>query len=77
MAAPKLIATVVPERRLYKIPEAMLLLSMSRSTIYEQIRAKRLKTVAQGRTRYVPAGAIEEYVNLLISESEVFLDQSA
>lgn len=63
--------TVVPDRYLYRIPEAMQLLSMSRTVIYEQIRAGRLRTVSQGRARLVPASAINEYVQLLISESEV------
>lgn len=67
----------VPKRDLYKIPEAMQLLSMSRSTLYEQIRAGRLKTVCQGRARLVPAIAITAYVNLLISESENQHDQAA
>jgi excisionase family DNA binding protein len=62
--------TPVPERHLYRIPEAMQLLSMSRSVIYEQIRSGRLKTVNQGRLRLVPKIAITEYVNLLIRESE-------
>ena len=31
--------TPIPERHLYRIPEAMQLLSMSRSVIYEQIRS--------------------------------------
>jgi excisionase family DNA binding protein len=60
----------VPERHLYRIPEAMQLLSISRSVIYEQIRSGRLKTVNQGRVRLVPKIAIAEYVNLLIRESE-------
>lgn len=63
--------TVVPERYLYRIPDAMRLLSMSRSVIYEQIRAGRLRTVCQGRSRLVPAVAINEYIQLLIRESEV------
>ena len=62
--------TPVPERHLYRIPEAMQLLSMSRSVIYEQIRSGRLRTVNQGRARLVPKVAITEYVNLLIRESE-------
>lgn len=63
--------TVVPVRHLYRIPEAMLLLSMSRSVIYEQIRAGRLRTVTQGRSRLVPAIAVAEYVNLLLQESGI------
>jgi excisionase family DNA binding protein len=69
--------TVVPKRHLYRVPEAMALLSMSRSVLYEQIRAGRLRTVCQGRTRLIPAVAINEYVALLISESEVSYDQPA
>lgn len=71
------VPTVVPERHLYKIPEAMLLLSMSRSVIYEQIRAGRLRTVTQGRSRLVPARAITDYVELLMSESGVDYDQAS
>ncbi len=56
-------------KALYRIPEAMQLLSMSRSVIYEQIRAGRLRTVRQGRTRLVPAGAIADYVALLEAET--------
>jgi excisionase family DNA binding protein len=54
---------------LYRIPEAMELLSMSRTVIYEEIRAGRLKTVTQGRSRLVPASAIADYVDLLLSEA--------
>ncbi|MDQ2706400.1 MAG: helix-turn-helix domain-containing protein [Actinomycetota bacterium] len=60
---------VAPGWRLYRIPEAMQLLSISRSVIYEQIRAGRLHSVCQGRTRLIPAAAIEEYVSLLVAES--------
>jgi excisionase family DNA binding protein len=60
----------VPAWRLYRIPEAMVLLSMSRSVIYEQIRAGRLRSVCQGRARLIPAAAIAEYVELLTRESE-------
>jgi excisionase family DNA binding protein len=69
--------TVVPPRHLYKVPEAMRLLSMSRSVIYEQMRAGRLKFVKLGRATLIPAVAITEYVEMLISESEVRLDQTA
>jgi excisionase family DNA binding protein len=55
---------------LYKIPEAMQLLSMSRSVIYEQIRAGRLRSVQQGRARLISAKAIRDYVALLEREAE-------
>lgn len=48
----------------------MHLLSMSRSVIYEQLRAGRLHSVKQGRARLIPATAIRHYVELLIHESE-------
>ncbi len=67
----------VPSWRLYRIPEAMTLLSMSRSVIYEQIRAGRLRSVSQGRARLIPAAAIAEYVELLVTESEAGYGKSA
>lgn len=69
--------TVVLERHLYRIPEAMQLLSMSRSVIFEQIRAGRLRSVTQGRSRFIPAVAINEYVQLLIHEAGVNYDQAS
>ena len=56
--------------RLYRIPEAMRQLSLSRSVVYEQIRAGRLRSVTQGRTRLIPAAAIAEYVDLLVREAD-------
>ncbi len=56
-------------KALYRIPEAMRLLSLSRSVIYELIRSGRLRTVKEGRTRLVPESAITEYVALLERES--------
>ena len=61
----------VPGRQLYKVTEAMIMLSMSRSVIYEQIRAGRLRSVTQGRSRLIPASAIGEYIALLERESRV------
>ena len=46
----------------------MTLLSLSRSVIYEQIRAGRLRAGRQGRTRLIPASAINDYVTLLEQE---------
>ncbi|MER6592101.1 helix-turn-helix domain-containing protein [Micromonospora purpureochromogenes] len=66
MTAPAIDA---PDKALYRITEAMRLLSLSRTVIYEQIRAGRLRTVRQGRTRLVPAAAITAYVTLLEQEA--------
>ena len=61
---------MVAARVLYDVPEAMALLSLSRTQIYELIRSRRLVTVTQGRRRLVPAASIAEYVALLLRESE-------
>jgi excisionase family DNA binding protein len=58
------------EPQLYRIPDAMRLLSMSRSVIYEQIRAGRLRSVHQGRARLISATAIRDYVALLETEAQ-------
>lgn len=67
----------VPVRALYAIPEAMVLLSLSRTQIYELIRSDRLLTVTQGRRRLVPAEAISAYVALLLSEAGSGRDRAA
>jgi excisionase family DNA binding protein len=56
--------------RLYRVPEAMALLSLSRSVLYEQIRAGRLRSVTQGRTRLIPGTAIVDYIALLVREAD-------
>ncbi|MGC9670856.1 helix-turn-helix domain-containing protein [Planosporangium sp. 12N6] len=56
-------------KALYRIPEAMVLLSMSRTVIYEQIKAGRLRVVREGRAVRVSAAAIADYVALLERES--------
>lgn len=56
------------DKLLYRVPEAMAVLS--RSVIYEQMRLGRLRSVTQGRSRLIPASAITEYVALLEAEAE-------
>lgn len=58
------------EPRLYRIPDAMRLLSLSRTVIYEQIRAGRLRTVHQGRACLISYTAIRDYIILLETESQ-------
>jgi len=60
---------VAADKQLYRVREAMVVLSLSRSVIYEQIRSGRLRSVTQGRSRLIPAKAIAEYVKLLESEA--------
>jgi excisionase family DNA binding protein len=59
------------ELALYRIPDAMRLLSMSRTVIYEQLRSGRLRSVHQGRARLIPASAIRDYIALLETEAEM------
>jgi excisionase family DNA binding protein len=55
--------------QLYRIPDVVPILRLSRSVIYELIRSGRLRTVRQGSARRVPASAIAEYVALLEDEA--------
>ncbi len=57
------------ERKLYRVSEAMAVLSLKRTVIYELLRCGRLRSVHEGRTRLVPAAAIAEYVALLEREA--------
>jgi excisionase family DNA binding protein len=63
-------AATLPARQLYRVSEAMLLLSLSRSVIYELIRSGRLGSVTEGRTRLIPAAAIAAYIDLLTTEAK-------
>ena len=58
-----------PDRELYRVTEAMALLSLSRSVLYEELRSGRLRSVHRGRTRLIPAAAIAEYIALLEREA--------
>jgi excisionase family DNA binding protein len=57
-------------KQLYRVVDAMDILSLSRSSIYELIRSGRLRTVKEGRTRLIPATAIADYVALLEREAD-------
>jgi excisionase family DNA binding protein len=56
-------------KALYHVTDAMTLLSLSRSVIYEEIRSGRLRSVKRGRSRLISAAAITDYVELLETES--------
>lgn len=58
-------------KQLYRVADAMSVLSISLSVIYEQIRSGRLRSVSQGRTRLIPALAISDYIALLEREAQV------
>jgi excisionase family DNA binding protein len=56
-------------KALYRVTEAMTVLSMSRSVIYEEIRSGRLRSVKRGRSRLISASAISDYVMFLEQEA--------
>ena len=68
--AQELVHPEVPRRVLYRVEEAVVLLGLSRSQLYELIRSGRLQTVTEGRARLIPAAAIEAYVSLLTTEAK-------
>jgi excisionase family DNA binding protein len=61
----------VNRKQLYRVADAMVVLSISRSVIYEQMRSGRLRSVTQGRARLIPASAIADYIALLEREAKV------
>jgi excisionase family DNA binding protein len=78
LADPDTAADVVElSKYLYKVSEAMQLLSMSRSAIYEQMRAGRLRFVKQGRATLISVAAIRNYVALLEREAEAQRGETA
>jgi excisionase family DNA binding protein len=58
----------VAELQLFTVEEAMTMLRMGRTTIFDQLRNGRLRSVREGRARRIPARAIAEYIALLEHE---------
>jgi excisionase family DNA binding protein len=56
--------------QLYRVKDAMRILNLSRTVIYELMRTGRLRSVQQGRARLITAEAIREYIGLLKDEAE-------
>jgi excisionase family DNA binding protein len=56
--------------QLYEVSDAMRMLRLSKTVIYELIRSGRLRSVKQGRARRIPAAAIRDYIALLQREAE-------
>jgi excisionase family DNA binding protein len=56
--------------QLYDVPEVMRMLRLSRSAVYEELRAGRLRSVHRGRSRRIPVAAVAEYVALLEREAD-------
>ncbi|GAA4212548.1 helix-turn-helix domain-containing protein [Microbispora amethystogenes] len=58
------------DTQLYSVTDAMRMLRMSRTVIYDQIRTGRLRSVKQGRARRFTARALRDYIALLEKEAE-------
>ena len=56
--------------QLYRVKDAMRLLNLSRTVVFELMRTGRLRSVQQGRARLITAEAIREYIALLKDEAE-------
>lgn len=54
---------------LYRVPEAVQALGISRSRLYELIRDGEIESVTAGRTRLIPAHALEAFARRLCDES--------
>jgi excisionase family DNA binding protein len=55
--------------QLYEVSDAMRMLRLSKTVIYELIRSGRLRSVKQGRARRIPAAAIRDYIAMLEREA--------
>lgn len=57
-------------RRLYTVPQVVYQTSLSRSTIYNEIAAGRLRTVKLGRAVRIPAEELDRWIEQLGSQDD-------
>ncbi|MGW0625236.1 excisionase family DNA-binding protein [Streptomyces sp. NPDC002758] len=62
-------AALTEPQRLLRVETVAQLLDLARSTVYEEIRLGRLRTVRIGRRRLIPTEYVDEYVDLLKREA--------
>ncbi|MEV4383674.1 helix-turn-helix domain-containing protein [Streptosporangium sp. NPDC049644] len=58
------------DTQLYRVRDAMRVLNLGKTAVFDQLRTGRLRSVKQGRARLIPATAIREYITLLEKEAE-------
>jgi excisionase family DNA binding protein len=63
-------ATNMAEKRLYEVADAVHMLSLSRTVVFELLRSGRLRSVREGRKRLIPDSAISAYLALLEKEAD-------
>ncbi|MCQ8835010.1 MULTISPECIES: helix-turn-helix domain-containing protein [Streptomyces] len=54
---------------LLTVPEVMARLKIGRSTVYDLIRSRRLRSITIGRARRVPAAALRDFIDHQIAEA--------
>jgi excisionase family DNA binding protein len=59
-----------PKQLLYKPENAGAILDMGRTSVYHLMATGELKSVRIGRSRRIPASALEDYINKLQSGAE-------
>lgn len=60
----------LPDVLLYKVPDVMRVLNLSRSVVFDLLRTGRLRSVKEGRARLIPASALRDYIALLEQEAD-------
>jgi excisionase family DNA binding protein len=58
-----------PQRLLYTTDNAGAILGVGRTTIYQLIQSGELKSVKIGRSRRIPAAALQDYINKLTGDA--------
>lgn len=60
----------LPEPEFLQVKEAMTVLRMGRTTLYQEINSGRLDSVTRGRRRLIPMDAVKKYSALLKREGQ-------
>ena len=55
---------------LYKLDQAILLLGIGKTRLYEEMNAGRIRYVTCGNRRLIPLGAVRDFVALLEAEAD-------
>ena len=58
------------DKLLYRPREAALVLGMSKTALYDLIRTNRIRSIKDGKFRFITADALHEYVRTLEREYE-------
>jgi excisionase family DNA binding protein len=58
------------DKLLYRPREAALVLGMSKTVLYDLIRTKRIRSIKDGKFRFITADALREYVQTLEQQQE-------